>query len=119
MMKRWTVGLGATCAIWFVIGGPLVARANPDAASATATGTQLSPSQMTAMHAKMAHVETLIEKINMVYHTQFALAPKMESMAMAHMAAANMEMSKAMMEMQEFWSATPPAAQYPIPRGGQ
>ncbi len=93
--------------------GPLVAHANAMAP------TRMSPAQMTAMHAKLTQAEQLVASINRSYGTQFAIGPKEAMAAMSHMARANMEMAKAMMDMQETWSAMPPASAYPAPAGGQ
>ena len=106
-MKRSILALGLALAMT----APLAARAARETVHMTSQ-------QVAAMHAKMSHVQTLIAEINKSYSTQFAIAPKSEAMAMAHMARANMEMSKAMMEMQVFWTATPPAPAYPT-SGGQ
>ncbi|OYW00603.1 MAG: hypothetical protein B7Z58_14880 [Acidiphilium sp. 37-64-53] len=67
------------------------------------------------MHAKLNQAEQLIASINHSYDTQFAIGPKTAMMAMAHMAKANMEMAKAMMEMQEMWAGTP--SPYPTGEG--
>ena len=93
-MKLWTLPL----AVALAVAVPLAAQAHHP----------LTAQQRTAMQAQMSHVRTLIAEINHSYSTHFAVAPKSEAMAMAHMARANMEMAKAMMETQVFWSTTPP-----------
>jgi hypothetical protein len=97
------------CAIALGSLAPMIAQAAPP--------TTMSPQQMTAMKAKLTNAENLIAEINRSYGTQFAVGPKAEMMAMSHMARANMEMSKAMMEMQAFWTASPSAMQFPTPKG--
>lgn len=114
-MKRWIFGIGLATAL----SSPLAAQANNGIYSPSPMFSHMSAQELAAMTTKMHHVESLIEKINHTYHTQFAIAPESESMAMAHMAAANMEMAKAAMEMQEFWSVTPPVGANPAPEGGK
>ncbi|HQT84578.1 MAG: hypothetical protein B7Z58_03690 [Acidiphilium sp. 37-64-53] len=106
-LSRFALALG------IVMAGSFLARA--DAAAPPA----LSPAQMTAMHAKLSQAQKLINEIDQSYGTQFAIGPKMEMMAMSHMAKANMEMAKAMMEMQEMWTGTPSPSAYPSSLGGQ
>ena len=77
----------------------------------------MSAQQMTAMKAKLTQAENLVAQINRSYHTQFAVGPKDAMMAMHHMAMANMEMAKAMMEMQESWTASPSPMTFPTPKG--
>ncbi|GAA5265490.1 MAG: hypothetical protein ACP5M1_01695 [Acidiphilium sp.] len=88
---------------------PMLAHAAPH--------TTMTPQQMTAMKAKLSNAEKLVAEINQSYGTQFAIGPKNEMMAMHHMAMANMEMSKALMEMQAFWTANPSAMLFPAPKG--
>ena len=77
----------------------------------------MSAQQMTAMKAKLTQAENLVAEINRSYHTQFAVGPKEAMMAMHHMAMANMEMAKAMMEMQASWTASPSPMTFPTPKG--
>jgi hypothetical protein len=105
-LSRFALALG------LVLAGSFLARAD-------AAPPALSPAQMTAMHAKLSQAQKLINEIDKSYGTQFAIGPKMEMMAMSHMAKANMEMAKAMMEMQEMWTGTPSPSAYPSSLGGQ
>ena len=100
-MKYRMLTLGLALAVM----APLAARA----------ARQMTPQQAAAMHAKMSHVQTLIAEINQTYGTQFAIAPKSEAMAMMHMARADMEMSKAMTDMQVLSISAPPV----LASGGQ
>jgi hypothetical protein len=106
-MKMSTLAL----ALGFATLGPLVAHADTPAPSA------MSPAQVTAMHAKLNQAEQLVASINQSYDTQFAIGPKTAMMAMQHMARANMEMAKAMMDMQEMWGHAP--SPYPTGENGQ
>ena len=81
--------------------------------------TEMSPAQLSAMHAKLTQAEQLVASINHSYGTQFAIGPQSTMSAMSHMAAANMEMAKAMMELQETWTGSPSPSAYPISEGGQ
>lgn len=60
-----------------------------------------------AMKADITHVNSLIAKINTTYHTDFAIAPRREREAMMHMARAEMEMAKAMMDEQINFNPSP------------
>lgn len=93
--------------------GPLAAHAQAPVRTA------MSHAQMTAMHAKLNQADQLVASINHSYGTQFAIGPKNALTAMSHMAKANMEMAKAMMDMQEMWTGNPSPSAYPVPDGGQ
>ena len=94
---------------------PMVAKASPQ--NTMAPHRTMSPQEMDAMRAKLTNAERLVAEINQSYDTQFAIGPKDEMMAMHHMAMANMEMAKAMMEMQAFFTVSPSPMLYPTPQG--
>ena len=69
--------------------------------------TRLTPQQATTMKADLTQAQSLVAKINRSYHTDFAIAPKTEHEAMMHMARAEMEMAKAIMDMQIIFNPSP------------
>ena len=70
-------------------------------------GTRLTPQQATTMKADLTQAQALVAKINRSYHTDFAIAPKMEHEAMMHLARAEMEMAKAIMDLQINFNPSP------------
>ncbi len=76
-------------------------------AQAGAPSTHLTTQQAAKMSADLNQAKSLIAKINTSYHTDFAIAPKMEHAAMMHMARAEMEMAKAVMDMQIIFNPSP------------
>lgn len=67
----------------------------------------LTTQQEATMKADLHQADALIAKINRSYDTDFAIAPKMEHAAMMHMARAEMEMAKALMDMQMIGPTSP------------
>ncbi|HQT59762.1 MAG: hypothetical protein B7Z59_01390 [Acidiphilium sp. 37-67-22] len=91
----------------FLLGALALAGTGTALAQQGDAATARSPQQTAAMKADITHVETLITKINRTYHTDFAIAPRREHEAMMHMARAEMEMAKAMMDEQINFNPSP------------
>lgn len=92
---------------FFLLGALALAGTGTAFAQPAPANTPMTTQQAAAMSADLSHVKALISKINASYHTDFAIAPKMEHEAMMHMARAEMEMAKAVMDLQIMFNPSP------------